>query len=153
MIGTAAYLISLVFSTLWFAMAFRYFSFQHYTAAKVFVPKAARSSPLFPTLAVATRFLGGMNGALAVLSVILTVALLSQSALFTAASERALLLLVLALAHFSQFIFNVPVHKNGGRQGDSFWDVSSGPMKFIFVMDAIGTVICAVAAIIVFAAS
>lgn len=153
MIATAAYFMGLIFSAVWFSMAFRYFSFQHYTAAKVFVPKTARTSPLFPTIAIATRFLGGMNGALAVLSIILLVAAVSQADVFTAALERSLLLMVLALAHFSQFIFNVPVHQNGGRQGDTYWDVSTGPMRFIFVTDAIGAVLCAVAAIVVFVAS
>ena len=152
MIASTAYLIALIFSAGWFAMAFRYFSFQHYTAAKVFVPKTARQSPIFPTIAVATRFLGGMNGAFTALSVILIAVAFSQLPVFDAAIERALLLLVLALAHFSQFIFNVPVHKNGGRQGETYWDVTSGPMRFIFIMDAIGAALCAVAAIIVFVA-
>lgn len=146
MLDTTAYTGALIFSALWFGAAFRYFSFQHYTAAKVFVPRTARDSPIYPTIAVATRFLGGMNAALAILSAILLLAFLVESSLFNQPLERCLLLIVLGLAHFSQFIFNVPILRNGGRQGESFWNVWTGPMKFIFVMDAIGALVCAIAA-------
>jgi len=136
MLATISYPVALAASAIWFAMAFRYFGFQHYASAKVMVPKSARKSALFPTIAAATRFLGGMNGALALLSILLFVLWASGSALFADPLERGLLLLVLAAAHFSQFIFNVPVLKNGERQGESYWYVMSGPMYFIFVMDA-----------------
>jgi len=136
MIASISYPIALLASALWFSMAFRYFGFQQFASAKVMVPKSARHSPIFPTLAAATRFLGGMNGAFALLSIILLVLWALGSPLFADPMERAALLFVLATAHFSQFIFNVPVFKNGERQGESFWYVMSGPMYFIFVMDA-----------------
>jgi len=135
MLATISYPIALAASAIWFAMAFRYFGFQHFASAKVMVPKSARQSPLFPTVAAATRFLGGMNGALALLSIILFILWATGSDLFTDPFERGALLLVLAAAHFSQFIFNVPVLKNGERQGESYWYVKSGPMYFIFVME------------------
>jgi len=150
MVASIAY--ALAASALWFSMAFRYFSFQHYASAKVMVPKSARSSPLFPTIAVATRFLGGMNGAFALLSIILLILWMTGSSLFADPMERGVLLLVLAAAHFSQFIFNVPVLKNGERQGESYWYVKSGPMYFIFVVDALQTIINGTAAIIQFIA-
>jgi len=135
MIATTAYIIALFASLLWFAAALRYFSFKHYASAKVMVPKSARSSPLFHTIAAATRFLGGFNGAFALLCLILLILAATGSELFSAPEERAIILVVLASAHFSQFIFNVPVLKNGERQGESYWMVKSGPMLFIFVMD------------------
>jgi len=145
MFASIAYPVALGASALWFAMAFRYFSFQHFSSAKVMVPKSARSSPIFPTLAAATRFLGGMNAAFALLSIILFILWAVGSPLFADPLERCLLLIVLAAAHFSQFIFNVPVLKNGERQGESYWNVKSGPMYFIFVVDAANATINLVA--------
>lgn len=150
MIASISYPMALIASALWFSMAFRYFSFQHYASAKVMVPKSARQSPLFPTIAAATRFLGGMNGAFAFLSIILLALWATGSGLFSDPIERGALLLVLAAAHFSQFIFNVPILKNGERQGESYWFVKSGPMYFIFVVDAIEAVINLIAALIQF---
>lgn len=150
MLATITYPIALLASALWFGMAFRYFGFQQFASAKVMVPKSARSSPIFPTLAAATRFLGGMNGAFALLSAILLGLWAAGSPLFADPAERGLLLLVLAAAHFSQFIFNVPVLKNGERQGESFWYVKSGPMYFIFVMDAAQAILNGAAGLIQF---
>ncbi len=146
MLANTAYIIALIASFLWFGAAFRYFSFQHYSSAKVMVPKSARSSPLFSTIAAATRFLGGMNGALALFALVLIIIVVTKSTLFAAAGERAIILFIFAAAHFSQFIFNVPVLRNGERQGESYWMVKSGPMYFIFVMDAAQAVLNGVAA-------
>jgi len=49
---------------------------------------------------------------------------------------RAILWIALAVAHASQFAVNVPVARAGGRQGKSYWDVLTGPMLFIFFVDA-----------------
>ena len=151
--ASISYPIALAASAIWFSMAFRYFSFQHYASAKVMVPKSARTSPLFPTIAAATRFLGGMNGAFALLSILLFIAWIMDAAIFTDPVERGVLLLVLAAAHFSQFIFNVPILKNGERQGETYWYVKSGPMYFIFVVDAIEAIINGAAAILQFTAA
>jgi hypothetical protein len=150
MIANAAYIVALVASTLWFAAAFRYFSFQQFAASKVLVPASARSSPLFPTIAASIRFLGGMNGALAMMSAALLVCAVTGRAAFTDPVERGLLLCVLAAAHFSQFAFNIPILRNGERQGESYWKLRSGPMLFIFVVDAAETVINLGAAIVQF---
>jgi hypothetical protein len=150
MIANSAYLVALIASLLWFAAAFRYFSFQQFAASKVLVPASARSSPLFPTIAASIRFLGGMNGAFALMSAVLLGCALAGAEVFVDPMERGLLLCVLAAAHFSQFIFNVPILRNGERQGDSYWNVRSGPMFFIFVVDALETVINLGAAIIQF---
>jgi hypothetical protein len=141
MIADAAYIVALIASLLWFTAAFRYFSFQQFAASKVLVPASARSSPLFPTIAASIRFLGGMNGAFALMSALLLLCVFTGSSAFADPGERGLLLCVLAAAHFSQFIFNVPVLMAGERQGETYWFVRSGPMLFIFVVDAVETVI------------
>jgi hypothetical protein len=138
---SAAYCFALVANLLWFLAGFRYFSFRQRAAAKILVPKSARKSPLFPTIAAAIRFLGGMNGAFALASAILLGLFLVDSALFNDPAERGILLLIFAAAHFSQFAFNLPVLADGERQGDAFWPVLSGPMFFIFVVDGLETVI------------
>ena len=152
MIASIAYPAALIVSFIWFAMAFRYFGFQHSSSAKVMVPKTARMSPVFLTLAAATRFLGGMNGAFAFMTLLLLINWGTGSSLFTDPRERAVLLFVLAAAHFSQFIFNVPILRNGERQGESYWPVLSGPMYFIFVVDGIQAVLNGTAAFLQFTA-
>lgn len=125
----------------WFTMGFRYFSFQPRTAAKIMVAKSLRDSPMFETYAAGVRFLGGFNAAFALMSLVLLYLALSGSALFTAPGERAIVMMILAAAHFSQFYFNLPVLRNGERQGEAYWPVLSGPMLMIFVIDAVETVI------------
>ncbi len=125
------YFLVLGLNAVWFGAAFRYFSLTPETATKVLVPKSARESPLFKTLSASLPFLGGMNLAFAVLAVLL----LFNQALFPAGRQKALFAAVFALAHASQFTFNVPVALRGGRQGEAFWPVLQGPMLFIFVVD------------------
>ncbi len=146
MLISAAYAFALIANLLWFLAGFRYFSFKQSAAAKVLVPASARSSPLFATIAAATRFLGGLNGAFAFLATLLLTLLYIGSPLFSDPRERAALLLVFAAAHFSQFAFNIPIIRGGQRQGESLWPVLSGPMLFIFVIDGLETVINLVAA-------
>ncbi|MEM7135785.1 MAG: hypothetical protein AAF500_04355 [Myxococcota bacterium] len=141
MIAHAAYIVALGASFIWFTMGFRYFSYQPKTAAKVMIPRSSRDSPLFQTFAAAVRFLGGFNAAFALMSLVLLVLALTGSLLFAAPGERAIVLFILAAAHFSQFYFNVPVLRNGERQGEAYWPVLSGPMLTIFVIDAAETLI------------
>jgi hypothetical protein len=135
------YCLALIANFLWFLAGFRYFGFRQVSAAKILVPESARESSLFPTITAAIRFLGGMNGAFALASAILLGLFLADSALFNDPSERGILLLIFAAAHFSQFAFNLPVLADGERQGDSYWPILSGPMFFIFVVDGLETVI------------
>lgn len=148
MIAHIIYIIALAASVIWFSMGFYYFSFQQNTAAKILIPKSARNSPLFSTMAAAIRFLGGMNAAFALLTAALFFLAVSGSAMFTAPIERAVLLFVIAATHFSQFYFNVPILKNGERQGESFWPVLSGPMRTIFITDAAQTILCIFAGVL-----
>lgn len=148
MLAEVAYIIALIASLIWFTMGFRYFSYQSEAAAKIMIPKSARRSPLFKTFAAGVRFLGGFNAAFALMSLVLLYLALSGSALFSAPEERAIVLFILAAAHFSQFYFNVPVLRNGERQGEAYWPVLSGPVLMIFVVDAVETVINLSAALI-----
>ena len=76
--------------------------------------------------------MGGMNFAFAVFSLLL----LLNLDLFPDAKQLALFCFVFAVAHGSQFYFNVPIALSGGRKGESLWPVLSGAMRFIFVVDA-----------------
>ena len=76
--------------------------------------------------------MGGMNFALAVFSLLL----LLNLDLFPDAKQIALFSFIFAVAHGSQFYFNLPIALGGGRKGESLWPVLSGPMRFIFVVDA-----------------
>ena len=137
------YRATLLLNTLWFGAAFWYFAIKHETAAKLLVPRSARSSPIFLTMSSALPFLGGMNLALSSLSAML----LLRHDLFAAPEERCILLIAFGVAHTTQFLINVPVAQRGGRIGESYWDVLAGPMLFIFVVDGIMTVLnfsCAV---------
>ena len=126
-----AFTVILVLNVLWFGAAFRYFSLTPNTAAKLLVPKSARESPLFPTIAASVRFLGGMNLAFAAFAVLIVL----NRSLFPEPAQRALFAGVFSLAHASQFVSNLPVALRGGRVGESLWPVLSGPMLFIFVVD------------------
>ena len=128
---STAVTVVLVLNLLWFGLAFRYFSLTPGTAAKLLVPKSARGSALFKTVAASVRFLGGMNFAFAALALLL----LFNAPLFPESRQMALFASVFALAHASQFAGNLPVALGGGRQGESLWPVLSGPMFFIFVVD------------------
>jgi hypothetical protein len=126
------YRIVLAANVLWFGAGCWYFWIKHDTAAKLLIPRSARSSPIFETVSAALPFLGGMNLAFCLLSALLLV----QTELFLADPERVTLLVVLGTAHATQFAINVPVARRGGRIGESYWDVLTGPMLFIFVVDA-----------------
>ena len=87
-----------------------------------------------------------MNAALSLLSVTLFALWISDAGLFNSPAERCVLLAVLGAAHLSQFAFNLPVLLQGERQGEALWSVLSGPMWFIFRMDAAQSVLCWLAA-------
>ena len=126
------YRIALVANVLWFGAGFWYFWIKHDTAAKLLIPRSARSSPIFETMSAGLPFLGGMNLAFCLLAALLLV----QTELFAADRERVILLIVLGVAHATQFAINVPVARRGGRVDEAYWDVLRGPMLFIFVVDA-----------------
>lgn len=93
------------------------------------VPGEHRQTPVFDTLAASGPFLGGFNFAFCVLSILF---LLFEST-FPETGQRAILFFVIALAHGSQFLANVPIAIQN-RKGKGVWQVK-GLMGFIFVTD------------------
>lgn len=138
----SAFDLTLTLNALWFGAAFQLFSLRPDVAARILVPRSARESPLFRTLAASLRFLGGMNLALMVLAVLLLV----TESLFPDPRQRAVFAVVFAVAHASQCAFNVPIALGGGRQGDALWSVLRGPMLFIFAGDFALTIVNAMLA-------
>jgi len=123
--------IVLVLNVLWFGAGFWQFFLRPDGAAKVLVPRSARSSPLFKTVSASIRFLGGMNLTFCVFAALL----LANPTLFPDAGQLGLFAAIFSLAHGSQFYSNVPIALGGGRQGESYWPVLRGPMLYIFVID------------------
>ena len=147
------YSLSLLSSGIWFGMAFRFFSFQQETSAKLLVPRSQRSSPLFNNMKAGVRFLGGMNASLSFLSFSLLYLHLSNSVLFSHSLERSLLLLSLSIAHLSQFLCNVPVIIVGEEKRGKLWNVLSGPMLYIFIIDGLQTILNGGVAVILYTQS
>lgn len=121
--------IILLVNTLWFAMGFHAFSIRHRIFAKILVPREHRDTPVFDILAESGRFLGGFNFAFAVFNILL----LTSLDLFPGDAQRSIFLFVFAIAHGSQFIFNVPIAIQN-RRGGGVWQVK-GMMLFIFITD------------------
>ena len=124
--------VTLILNALWFSMGFNVFSIRNEIFAKLLVPKEQRDTPVFEILAESGRFLGGFNLAFAVLNILLLINL----DIFPSDEQRAILLFVFAVAHGSQFVFNVPVAIQN-RRGGGVWQVLKGTMLFIFITDFI----------------
>ena len=122
--------ITLILNTHWFAMGFNVFSIRNRIFAKLLVPREHRDTPVFEILAESGRFLGGFNLAFAVCNILLLLNLDT----FPRDKQRTILLFVFAVAHGSQFIFNVPVAIQNIRGGGA-WQVLKGTMLFIFITD------------------
>ncbi len=124
--------ITLILNALWFVMGFNVFSIRNKIFAKLVVPREQRDTPVFNILAESGRFLGGFNFAFMLCNILLLINL----DVFPSNEQRAILLFVFAVAHGSQFIFNVPVAIQNTR-GGGVWQVLKGTMLFIFVTDFI----------------
>ncbi len=124
--------IVMILNTLWFVMGFNVFSIRNKIFAKLVVPREQRDTPVFDILAESGRFLGGFNLAFAVCNILL----LTNLDTFPSDEQRAILLFVFAVAHGSQFAFNVPVAIQNKR-GGGVWQVIKGTMLFIFITDFI----------------
>ncbi len=120
----------LVLNTIWFAMAFHVFSIRNQVFAKILVPRSHRDTPAFAVLVASGKFLGGFNLAFMLCNVLL----LFNLDTFPSDQQRIILLLVFAVAHGSQFFFNLPIAIQN-RQGGGVWQVLKGLMLFIFVTD------------------
>ncbi len=128
--------IVLVLNVLWFGAAFWYFSIKSTSAAKILAPRTERENVLFPTLAWSAKFLGGMNLAFSVFAL----ALLFTRSLFPDARQNAVFMLIFALAHCTQFAFNVPLALAERKAQKPLWQVLQGPMRFIFIVDGTLTI-------------
>ena len=119
----------LALNALWFAMGFNVFSIRSSIFAKVLVAREHRDTPVFETLIMSGKFLGGFNLAFSILNVLL----LFNTGLFDHDLQWTILLVANAIAHGTQFAFNVPVALQN-RRGAGVWRVK-GVMLFIFVTD------------------
>ena len=122
----------LILNVVWFAMGFYAFHVRRKIFAKVLVPSEHRDTPVFATLTETGRFLGGFNLAFSVLNIFLVFNLVE----FDKNIQWAILLLVNALAHGTQFAGNVPMALQN-RRGAGLWNVFKGVMLRIFVVDFI----------------
>ena len=123
--------ILLVLNALWFAGGFHLFYLRREVFAKVLVPnKEDRNSPAYDTLIETGRFLGGFNLAFAVLNIFL----LFNFAEFDKDIQWAVFLIVISIAHGTQFVGNIPMALRN-RRGEGIWNVFEGIMLCIFVID------------------
>ena len=125
--------IVLALNALWFALGFHLFSVRGRVFAKFVVDPEHRDSPVFATLIMSGKFLGGFNLAFAVLNILL----LFNTKLFDQDLQWAIILFAIAIAHATQCAFNVPVAL-ANRRGAGVWQVT-GLMLFIFVTDFVLT--------------
>lgn len=119
----------LVLNAIWFALGFHLFALRGIVFAKILVPQEHRESPIFDMLIATGKFMGGFNFAFCVLNVLM----LCYPNVFLGNDQRAILLLVFAIAHGSQFVSNVPI-AIANRKGEGVWQVK-GLMLFIFIID------------------
>ena len=120
----------LVLNAFWFAMGFHVFHLRRKVFAKVLVPDEHRDTTVFEILTETGRFLGGFNIAFSALNVLL----LLNIAAFDKDVQWAILLVVNAVAHGTQFAGNVPIALQN-RRGSGAWNVFKGVMLRIFVID------------------
>lgn len=119
----------LILNALWFFGGFNLFAVRSRIFAKVVVPREHRDTPVLETLIMSGKFLGGFNLAFCVLNILLLI----NTSLFDKDLQWAILLSANAVAHGSQFAFNVPV-KLQNLHGKGVWQVK-GLMMFIFITD------------------
>lgn len=125
--------VILLLNTLWFGGAFIQFSIAQGNTLKILVPREERGNPIAPTLSASVAFLGGINLPIGLLSLYL---LAVRPVFFQAVEAQVALFLFFAACHFSQFAYNLPILRRGGRVGAAYWPVLTGPMLRIFVIDA-----------------
>jgi hypothetical protein len=133
---TNIFTLVLVLNVLWFGAAFNLFSLQSRKAAKILILLSERENTLFPTLAWSVKFLGGMNLAFSVFALVL----LFSREIFPDARQNCIFASIFALAHGTQFAFNLPLALAERRAQQPLWKVLSGPMLFIFIVDTTLTV-------------
>jgi hypothetical protein len=123
----------LAFNTAWFTIAFWSFSIRPVRTARLLVPWRDRHEASFAVLIHSLKFLGGINLALALFSLLLLV----RADLRSTDIGRVIPAFVFCIAHGSQFFFNLPLALRQMRGERYLWPVLKGPMLAIFMIDAI----------------
>ncbi len=124
-----ALMIALVLNVIWFFGGYHTFDVRGRIFAKIVVPKEHRDTPVMETLVLSGKFVAGFNFAFLVLNILL----LFNMDLFDKNLQWSILLFAVAVAHGTQFAYNVPVALQN-RRGEGVWQVK-GLMLFIFVTD------------------
>lgn len=119
----------LIANVLWFAGGFNLFARRGKIFAKVVIAKEDRDTPVLETLIMSGKFLGGFNLAFAIFNILL----LLNTSLFDKGLQWTIILFTIAIAHGTQFAYNVPVAIQN-RRGEGVWQVK-GLMLFIFITD------------------
>jgi hypothetical protein len=127
------YNILLCANGLWFSAGFYFFTFRSASAAQLILKRKFADDNIFNALAYSLKFLGGLNLAFA----IFTLLVILQPALFPAASQKIAILSILAFAHATQFILNVPQALKERFSQKPLWPVLKGRMLFIFITDGV----------------
>lgn len=126
-------IISITFlaNTIWYGMGFVAFYIRRDVFAKVMVPiREDRDNSAYGAVVESGRFMGGFNFALSIFNLCL---FLNIAGLETNA-QLSLMLIFNALAHGSQFFGNVPMALKN-RKGGGLWNVFTGVMLQIFIID------------------
>jgi len=124
--------LALALNVLWFGLGFRLFALRPRQAVRLLVGPEHRDETSRQALVSALPFLGGMNLAFAVLSAVYLGMRLAAGTVIPWTT-----FLTSGIAHATQFAGNVPLALCGGRAGGAPWDVLQGPMRVIFVGDAV----------------
>lgn len=135
--GAAYLLLVLAVNVLWFGMGFVFFALRPRRALRLLIPRTAHGETSALALAASLPFLGGLNLALAVLS---AACLWSHEI-----QPMGPVFLASAVAHATQWCWNLPQLQRGGRAGGAAWDVLRGPMQLIFIVDGVCALLNAVA--------
>ena len=125
-------ILTLALNVLWFGLGFRLFAMRPRQAVRLLVGPEHRDETSREALVTALPFLGGMNLAFAVLSAVYLWMRLADGSAIPWTT-----FLTSAIAHATQFGGNVPLALRGGRTSGAPWDVLQGPMRVIFVGDAV----------------
>lgn len=120
----------IVLNAIWFFMGFNVFSLRGTIFAKIVVAREHRDTPVLDTLIHSGKFLGGFNLAFSLLNVLL----LLNISQFDKNIHWVVLLAANAVAHGTQFFYNLPVAIQN-RKGEGIWEVLKGTMLFIFITD------------------
>ncbi len=121
--------IILALNALWFFGGYHTFDIRGKVFAKIVVPREHRDTPVMDTLLLSGKFVAGFNFAFLALNLLL----LFNVSVFDKDLQWAILLFAMAVAHGSQFAYNVPVALQN-RRGEGVWQVK-GLMLFIFITD------------------